>query len=422
MKARNGVWVERLTARVIGRRRRRRPGDTITSLYPSSPLSAFIRRYLRLSAFCLCALAVYLAAYGQNRGSLTDRLSTVKQRAAGTRKELAAAKVKAVRARNRLVESQEELAAAEARLSRARKRLEQTRRELVVVQANLTAARAKLAAHQDAMQGRLLALYRNTEPSYLEVLLHATDFEDFANRAEFNHRLAHRDETVLVACVGDKRRVEEQQRLLEVKQREQEELKARVAREKVAVAAKTQEARGLAQKAQSDVKEAAVQLAAEESEAASIGAALRRLAESRDLADSHFRYSGHWSGNFMLPVDGRVSCPYGPRIHPITHRPSFHNGVDLACPGGTPVHCAAAGTVVSTGWHGPYGLTVIVDHGSGTSTMYAHLERGSVQVSPGQTVKRGQTLARVDSTGWSTGNHLHWTVFKGGQTVNPLGQ
>jgi murein DD-endopeptidase MepM/ murein hydrolase activator NlpD len=75
--------------------------------------------------------------------------------------------------------------------------------------------------------------------------------------------------------------------------------------------------------------------------------------------------------------------------------------------------------VVETGWRGAYGLVVIVDHGSGVATMYGHCETGSVQVSPGQEVSKGEVLARVDSTGWSTGNHLHFTVFRDGQHVDP---
>lgn len=137
-------------------------------------------------------------------------------------------------------------------------------------------------------------------------------------------------------------------------------------------------------------------------------------------SSSSRHYEGSWSGSLGKPVSGPITSRYGMRRHPITGTMRFHDGVDISAGRGTAIHCAADGRVISTGWKGPYGLTVIVDHGSGVQTMYAHCQRGSVQVSPGQTVSRGQTLAGVDSTGWSTGNHLHFTVFKNGRHVNPL--
>jgi murein DD-endopeptidase MepM/ murein hydrolase activator NlpD len=322
-------------------------------------------------------------------------------------------------AKNRLVDAQEELAAAESRLKRAKARLAITRRELEDVKADLERTKKRLAKHQGAVQERLLAVYRSAEPSYVEVLLNATSFEDFANRAEFTKTVALRDETVLVQIVRDKRRMEEQQRLLERKEREQAELKAKVARERAAVAEKRAEAAKLARKARSDVREVEAQLAAQEAEIRSVSAMLKRLASSRG-GGGGYRYYGNWSGSLGRPVPGYVSSPFGMRIHPITHTRRFHDGVDLACGGGTSISCAAAGTVVSAGWHGAYGLAVIVDHGGGISTMYGHCERGSIQVNSGQTVSRGQALARVDSTGWSTGDHLHWTVFRNGDPVDPF--
>lgn len=372
-----------------------------------------------LVALMAVTLALPIVALCQSRSALQERLKDTKSRAADARDDLAAKRKRAARARNELVQCQQDLAAAEARLSRARRQLAQTRRDLADTQAELERTRSRLAAQQKAMQDRLLSMYRNEEPSYAEVVLRATTFEDFSNRVEFMKRVAQGDEKLLIRVVDDKMKVEAEEKRLEEKKREQEELKVRIARERANVAAKTEQAAALAKRAQADAAEAARQLDAMEDEIRDVEAMLRRMAESARSGGGSHDY-GSWSGSLGRPVPGPVTSSFGWRIHPITHTRRFHDGIDIACSGGTPVGCAASGTVVDTGWRGPYGLTVVVNHGGGVATMYAHLERGSIQVSPGQHVGRGQTLARVDSTGWSTGNHLHWTVFRNGSAVNPF--
>jgi murein DD-endopeptidase MepM/ murein hydrolase activator NlpD len=387
-----------------------------------------IRRHARVVPWLILSLAIGLAtaadapnAHGQSAARLRDRLEGARSRAADAKSDLAAKKVAAGRARNRLVDAQEQLAAATSRLRRAQARLAQTREDLERVRAQLDKTRKQLAAHQGAMQGRLLALFRSQEPSYAEVVLRSTSFEDFANRSEFTRRIAQRDESVLISIVQDKQKVEAQQALLVTKEAEQEQLKAKVSREKREVAAKTAEARQLAAAAQHDVAEATRQLDEMEAEVSAVGSMLRRLAAQRRSGSSGGGYSHAtpWSGDGRWPVNGPITSPYGWRMHPITHTRRFHDGVDIGASGGTPIHCAAAGTVVSTGWRGAYGLVVLVDHGSGLATMYCHCETGSVQVGPGQEVGKGQVLARVDSTGWSTGNHLHFSVFRDGEHVDP---
>jgi murein DD-endopeptidase MepM/ murein hydrolase activator NlpD len=125
-------------------------------------------------------------------------------------------------------------------------------------------------------------------------------------------------------------------------------------------------------------------------------------------------------GALLWPVEGRISSGYGWRIHPIFGTREFHTGIDIAVPWGTPIHAAAAGSVIFTGWMRGYGMLVILDHGNGLSTTYSHLSSYSVHV--GEHVNRGDVIARIGSTGWSTGPHLFFEVREDGQPVNPLGQ
>lgn len=122
-------------------------------------------------------------------------------------------------------------------------------------------------------------------------------------------------------------------------------------------------------------------------------------------------YSG---GKFLWPVPKytRISCDFGPRICPF-HGPENHSGVDLAAPYGVSVLAAADGKVVLSGWNGSYGNCVILSHGSGLFTLYGH--NSSLQVKVGDTVRKGDVIALVGSTGSSTGNHSHFEVREGGK-------
>ncbi|MEE8602693.1 murein hydrolase activator EnvC family protein [Euzebya tangerina] len=124
-------------------------------------------------------------------------------------------------------------------------------------------------------------------------------------------------------------------------------------------------------------------------------------------------------GRFILPVGGRISSEFGYRVHPISGSTRLHAGMDIAAGTGTPIGAAGSGTVIFTGWRGGYGNTVIVDHGGGITTLYAHQSR--IGASVGQSVSTGQVIGYVGSTGYSTGPHLHWEVRVGGSPTNPRG-
>ncbi len=116
-------------------------------------------------------------------------------------------------------------------------------------------------------------------------------------------------------------------------------------------------------------------------------------------------------GLFVKPVSGTITSKYGYRSS------GFHTGLDIATSLGTPIHAAAAGTVTYAGWKGSYGNLVIIDHGNGYQTYYAHCS--AIYVSPGQSVTTDTTISAVGSTGNSTGPHLHLEIRINGSTVNP---
>ncbi|MBI4891547.1 MAG: M23 family metallopeptidase [Acidobacteria bacterium] len=121
----------------------------------------------------------------------------------------------------------------------------------------------------------------------------------------------------------------------------------------------------------------------------------------------------------LWPVMGRMLSHFGSREDPFNGHQAFHSGVDISAPPGTNVKAAADGIVREAGWSGGYGKVVILDHGNGLQTYYAHLSR--IDVLPGQEVRLGQTVGGVGATGRATSPHLHYEVRRGGAVVNPYG-
>lgn len=120
---------------------------------------------------------------------------------------------------------------------------------------------------------------------------------------------------------------------------------------------------------------------------------------------------------FLVPVLGRLTSGFGYRSDPFTGVRSFHTGIDLAAPTGTPVRATLYGRVATTGYSNVYGNYVIVTHDDGYQSLYGHLS--SISVRRGQTVEQGVLIGRVGNTGYSTGSHLHFSVYKNGKMVNP---
>ncbi|MFA5179731.1 MAG: M23 family metallopeptidase [Syntrophales bacterium] len=120
-----------------------------------------------------------------------------------------------------------------------------------------------------------------------------------------------------------------------------------------------------------------------------------------------------------LPIDGdgRITSLFGSRSNPVTGRVELHRGIDIAAPSGTTIKATADGVVSFSGWNGGGGNTVVVEHGHGYSTCYAHNRANAVTV--GQRIKRGDTVSHMGSTGNATGSHVHYEIWQGGRVINP---
>ena len=274
----------------------------------------------------------------------------------------------------------------------------------------LEQAQMELQEQTEILGHRLKSIYQMGEVNYLEVLLDSTSFSDFLTRFDLLQKITEQDMALIQGI--EKRRqyiaareIELETALLQVKSVQEEN------REKQDYLQERSEEKG---KVLASIKQerAKYERALDELENTS-----RRLEKTIRDMQSKSPSQPAASGGMIYPVNARISSEFGMRPHPILKTRRMHNGVDFAASKGTSVKAAQSGTVICAGWQGGYGQTVIINHGGGISTLYAHLSRISVR--NGQEVARGAEVGKVGSTGLSTGPHLHFEVRVNGSPTNP---
>jgi murein DD-endopeptidase MepM/ murein hydrolase activator NlpD len=273
-----------------------------------------------------------------------------------------------------------------------------------------------MEATRAKVRSRIRSMYRQGEAPVIMVLIGSQDAASFASRKALLERIARRDrdlfEEVKVRRTQVAARKRTVDRLLSEVVELEKELRSSQATLIEAQADKTSIIRGL------NRKETLLESQLDELETESNR--LTNLISSYQTVrrQGSSSYVIPWRGGLVRPASGRLSSGFGFRIHPITRRRKMHNGIDIAAPTGTPIYSAAPGVVISATNMRGYGKTVVVDHGGGFSTLYAHCSR--LLVRSGQRVRGGERIALIGSTGFSTGPHLHFETRVNGRPVNPL--
>lgn len=323
-------------------------------------------------------------------------------------------------------------------LSEIQKELNELQNSIVANKEKLKVAEDNLFNRNDTFEERLRVMYKRGPVGYIEVLLDSTDISDFLTRAEMIKKVIDHDVNLLETMKAERDEIEKVKKELEVQQINVAAVKRKVETKKselvVANRAKesllgeleseraTMEQAHDALNAEADALSAVI--AKKQQEAAAAAAAANSQSSGGGggtSAEPTYVDSGEISSKGMIwpaPGNNRVSSPFGYRIHPIFGTRKMHTGVDISTPMGATIVAATDGTVQSAGGMGGYGNAVIIDHGGGIATLYAH--NSQLLVKAGQKVSRGQVIAKAGSTGYSTGPHLHFEVRKNGTYINPL--
>ncbi|WP_228551718.1 murein hydrolase activator EnvC family protein [Paenibacillus sp. B01] len=302
------------------------------------------------------------------------------------------------------------MSAVQSQVSSTTQALEQTAREL-------DEAEQRIARQDERLQSRMRVTYMNGRVSYLDVLLNATSFSDFLGRLDSLHTIMVQDKETLLDRKQDKQLVVAKKAEVEQKLAEVKSLYAKVAEYQQVLASKEAQKTQLISSYNTKLDELGD--ISEEQEKLLLELAAKESALIKKKNSLKTTYSG---GQLGAPVKAsyRLSSPFGYRIHPISGTRKLHAGVDMAAPAGTNIYAAEGGIVLVAQWWSGYGNCIVIDHGGGLWTIYGHIRDGGILVEKGQTVKRGEHIGEVGSTGNSTGNHLHFEVRKNGEPVNPL--
>lgn len=330
--------------------------------------------------------------------------------------------------------------------------LSKKRQEIANTESALNKAKEQEKKQYRSMKKRIQFMYENGQTSYVEMLLSADSFTDFLNAVEYITQISQYDRKMLKEYQNMQVTIADTQKTLETDYASLQSLQAKVQEEKQAVAAlesaKKGELNDVADDltdAQSVAKAYEAEIQAQNEVIAQIQAAQKRAAEQQaaqqqaqaaeenqgatDAAGENQNTAqnttpsgnGQSTGSMMWPCPSskRVTSDYGPRTSPTNGASSNHKGIDIGAAYGADIVAADGGTVLVATYSSSGGNYVIIDHGGGLCTVYMHAS--SLTVSAGQTVSKGQVIAKVGSTGISTGNHLHFGVTLNGVYVSPWG-
>ncbi|MEX2645888.1 MAG: peptidoglycan DD-metalloendopeptidase family protein [Gaiellaceae bacterium] len=390
----------------------------------------------RRLAYLSVLLLVLASSAAAGTSDLRDRQSEIQDRIAALRNKIASAN-----SRSGVLTSQISLVTTQIRsleddVSRASAKLDAIENDLAVRRNKLAALtqiyqlqtgelnrlKREHAAAEARAGRRLVAIYQEGDPTTVDVVLASRSFADLLDQLDFLSEIGRQDQSIARELSAAKLEMRDaraktnasRKQVAEAARGLERQLDAQLAERNrlVSVQGQLADARATKQRTLSKVEHSKQDFL---NEAAALEQASRELAAKIQAAQrsSAVSVGGASPSGYIWPVAGPVTSTFGPRWG------RMHEGIDISAPSGAPIRSAAAGTVIYAGWLGGYGNLVVVDHGGGVATAYAHMS--SIASGTGQQVAQGQVIGYVGSTGHSTGPHLHFEVRINGQAVDPLG-
>ena len=349
----------------------------------------------------------YLAQSSDSLETLQQQQEQIDQKRSQTQQEREQVQKQQNSAQERLGGLQNDIKATSTQIAENEKKLKTANDRLKTLQKELKQAEAKYQAKQFAMVARLRYLQRQKGNRGWALLLQSENLNEFLDRRYQLRLIYQADRQVLAELRQDADALEKQRRGVESQKNQIALVTQELQAQKTEYQAQAQTQQELIKRLQEDRRalEAAEEQLAKDSQ--NIAALIqRRLAEK-----------ARGTGIMGYPSDGVITSVFGYRVHPVLGYSRFHAGLDFGADYGSPIKAADSGIVIFAGWYGGYGQAVIIDHGSGITTLYGHASE--LYVSEGQTVQRGQAIAAVGSTGLSTGPHLHFEVRLSGEPADP---
>ena len=285
--------------------------------------------------------------------------------------------------------------------------------EITSIQSQLDVAEKNYEKQKDIMEKRLIAIYEAGDTKYLDVLLKSSNISEFLSNYYLITEIASVDKDLLDEVESEKKEIELAKQKLEKNQ------------ETLATALQTQTKTATVLQNTKALRENYISRLSDEEKAKQ--EQIDEMTEQYEAVNNQILElavqgldSVYIGGELAWPVPGynRITSNYGMRVHPITGQYKLHTGVDISAPIGANFVAANDGIVTKAEYNTAYGNMVVIDHGGGISTLYAH--GSEILVTVGQTVKKNEAILKVGSTGYSTGSHAHFEVRINGVVTDPL--
>ncbi|MBD2301256.1 peptidoglycan DD-metalloendopeptidase family protein [Nostoc sp. FACHB-87] len=323
-------------------------------------------------------------------------------------------------AKNRLTGINQNINTTNNQIQDSESRLAQATQRLQKLEADLAVAQRNYEERQIATVARLRYLQRSHASQGWAVLMQSQNISDFISRRHQLKLVYQADQKILAKLNVQALQINQQKTDVEQQKNEIALIRQQLLLQKADYQAQAQSQAELLQRLNSDrlaLEAAENQLAKDSQNLENLIQEKVAALEGRSKTNSRNSVIIRGTGVFAYPSNAPTSSPFGWRIHPILGYRRFHAGLDFAASYGSTIRAADSGTVIFAGWYGGYGRAVIIDHGNGLTTLYGH--SSELFVSEGQGVQRGQAIAAVGSTGFSTGPHLHFEVRRRGTPINP---
>ncbi|OQB13613.1 MAG: Murein hydrolase activator EnvC precursor [Firmicutes bacterium ADurb.Bin193] len=307
--------------------------------------------------------------------------------------------------------SDQKVAEIEARVEAIQKDVDVHTARLAVLEAELKDIKKNADLQYETLKKRIRIMYEQGTDSYLDALLSSVSLTDFLNRFEIIQQIAKYDNDRLNSLRNSMQKIEETTQLVKVERAEQQKKMSDLQAEKKTLSVEQAKRNAIFDESKATVAELEKRYKQEEE--------LDRQEKAAAAAkmSKNTKYSG---GTMAWPTPScyTITSPFGSRYHPVLKKNKMHYGVDIGAQYGASVVAANDGKVIRSLYSASYGNYIMIDHGGGIATLYAH--GSALLVSEGDSVKKGQQIMRVGSTGISTGPHLHYEIIVGGTNVDPM--
>lgn len=306
---------------------------------------------------------------------------------------------------------QETITFTAAQIAEQQAKLQAATDQLQKFQAELAIAQKSYADRQTATVARLRFMQRQQSTRGWAVLLQSRDLNEFLDRRWQLKRVYQADRQILTHLRTAADAIDRQRQQIEDQRNQIDLLTMELQGQQSQFQAQAETQQQLIDRLRQDRRALAAAQTQLEADSENLGVLIRQrmaIAANRNVRGT---------GKFAFPSDGAITSGFGMRVHPILGYRRLHAGIDFGGAYGSPIRAADAGTVIFAGWYGGYGKAVIVAHGDELTTLYGHAS--AIYVAEGESVQRGQPIAALGSTGFSTGPHLHFEVRQAGEPIDP---